>query len=285
MKMKFVSFMLALAMTAGFSAGTMITASAADAVESSIGVAETLVDSVATITYDKDSSTELTRVLYVDVKNVGELTSALFRIGCDVSNVASISVTSDLMTMGATTVRQPSKLTTGDLSANMSLSFGTVDATQSTRLAKFVVTLKEDKAMDFKVVGITLKQNSDFKADMTSVGSKATADATAILDKTAISVAKFVADGPDPISTTGSKVVRHTDGLDTPAEYWVAELNPAGVAFNTIKVVATDSKGATAEGTQTIATLTGDSAISVHVAILNAANEVSKVDVTASYVE
>ena len=88
-----------------------------------------------------------------------------------------------------------------------------------------------------------------------------------------------------PITEAGTKVVRHTDGLDTPAEYWVAELDPATATFNTIKVVATDSTGATAEDTKTITTLTGDAVISVHIAILNATNEVSKVDVTASYVE
>lgn len=278
---KLISIISAMSMTLSISATLSSVAMAAPAESDVVSVAE--VTKGFEFVYDKESSSATKKVVKVNI--IGDF--AMFAGGFN------ISFPSDVVT--AVTFTQTRTCDYGDDLG------GTLKKTEVVKpalgYANFgfhndalgAVNMRTDKS--FGVLEFTTSEDKEF--ELVSTYQKVEDYDTEVnviegIDCTLsnITVPKFESKPViTPITEAGTKVVRHTDGLDTPAEYWVAELDPAGVAFNTIKVVATDKSGATAEDTQTIATLTGDSAISVHVAILNAANEVSKVDVTASYVE
>lgn len=283
MKNKIVTFLTALSLVSGVSVSMMTSAYAV----STDNVSVAAVEKGYELVYVPELSNETTKVVNVVIKGVDESYSWGYNVAYPndlVTNVAFKQLRTDA-TGAEISFATNSKVNPDNAAENIYIVSGATlndfSLGSDPVFAQLTFTTKEDAAFDLRFT-----RQSILDYDDTDWG------ASVNLADTKITVPKFTPDVPTvtPITEAGTKVVRHTDGLDTPAEYWVAELNPAGVAFNTIKVVATDKTGNTAEGTKTskdggMPVLTGESAISVHVAILNAANEVSKVDVTASYVE
>lgn len=280
MKRKLISFLASVSMVAGVSCGFATSVSANNVSDQNvIEVAESVAYS---LTYSSSESSELTRVFYINCSGIKELSAALIRVSCDDTNIASV----DSVFTGLT--GEPAKVRDGkgDVSFSITNPNG-ADFSSDKTICKLTLTLKEDKAMTFGLKQVRLTNSEGTMLVNTSDANE--------LSSTIVNVDKFTPDVPTvtPITVDGTRVVRHTDGKDRPAEYWVAELDPAGTAFNTITVEATDSVDANkkATGTKTskndgeLPILTGESTISVHIAILNADDAVGSVKVTASYVE
>lgn len=285
MNKKFVSLVAALSMVATMTAGFTSTVSAADVNgDSVVSVAETTTG--VKLVNDVASNSSTTKVVLVQLPKYN---GSLFV--CDLG----LNFPTDLVTNVAAELVQLKDDGGNDLAksfdydANTGKFFMSVTPTDGVTVSegdvtyvKLTVTTNADVAFDISAYKLLVSMVPFANGDYDWDHYFDIEDCAPIT----LSVPKFESKPViTPITKAGTKVVRHTDGLDTPAEYWVAELDPATATFNTIKVVATDSTGATAEDTKTITTLTGDAVISVHIAILNATNEVSKVDVTASYVE